>query len=409
MPRNGTPGFAGSRLREAREARGLTAASLADLSGVSRQAVSQYEHEQVAPSPETLYAIASSLNLPVDFFLQLPRASDEPVVFFRSQAAATKGQRAKAEWRLRWLGDLVAYVEHFVSLPMVVIPEIHRLTGDGLRWTPVGIEEAAAEARRAWGIGPGPISHVVGLFERHGVIVTRGVVETDTIDSFSVRLAPTGRPAVFLGSDKDSAVRSRFDAAHEIGHHILHGDIDARRLMNVSERRALEDEAHAFASAFMLPAFEFVRDLRAPTLEGMLIAKPRWGVSVGAMIQRCADLEILRDDEAQRLWIARAKRGWSKREPLDDELPMEHPSLLAAAIDMLVQGGAGTRDQILTDIPLNAADIEALGGLPRDYLTEGMSTLRLLPRPSARPTPPRIGNHADVIDLNDRRTGVDDR
>jgi transcriptional regulator with XRE-family HTH domain len=39
----GTPGFVGDRLREAREARGLSAVSLADLLGITRQAISLYE------------------------------------------------------------------------------------------------------------------------------------------------------------------------------------------------------------------------------------------------------------------------------------------------------------------------------------------------------------------------------
>ena len=36
----GTPGFVGPRLREAREGRGLTAMSLAELLGITRSAIS---------------------------------------------------------------------------------------------------------------------------------------------------------------------------------------------------------------------------------------------------------------------------------------------------------------------------------------------------------------------------------
>jgi Zn-dependent peptidase ImmA (M78 family) len=183
-----------------------------------------------------------------------------------------------------------------------------------------------------------------------------------------------------LGADKDSAARSRFDAAHELGHHVLHAAVKPKRLMNALERKAVEREAHQFASAFLLPASEFARDLRAPTLDGMRIAKSRWAVSIGAMIQRCVDLEILRSHEAERLWIARAKRGWVRQEPLDDELPMEQPTLLRKAIELVVLEGEGTRAQILRDLPLGAADIEALGGLPAGYFAEEGAPVRLLAR-----------------------------
>ncbi len=54
--------------------------------------------------------------------------------------------------------------------------------------------------------------------------------------------------------------------------------------MNDTDRKTGEHEAHRFASAFLMPAPEFARDLRTPTLEGMRITKSRWGVSIGAMI-----------------------------------------------------------------------------------------------------------------------------
>lgn len=380
MPPHGTPGFEGSRLREAREARGLSAASLAEVVGISRQVISQYEHGQTAPTPDNLYLIAATLNLPVAFFLQPPRAAADRTVFFRSLAAATKGERAKAERRLDWLEDLIKYLEKFVEFPAVAFPDLSPWSRSGGAWTAGEIDAVAQEIRQQWGTGSGPIGNMIGLLESRGGVVTKGVVETASIDAFSVRLESDHRPAFFLGADKDSAARSRFDAAHELGHHVLHAAVKPKRLMNAAERKAVEREAHQFASAFLLPASEFARDLRAPTLDAMRIAKSRWAVSIGAMIQRCVDLEILRSQEAERLWIARAKRGWVRQEPLDDELPMEQPTLLRKAIELVVSEGEGTRAQILRDLPLSPADVEALGGLPAGYFAEEGAPVRLLAR-----------------------------
>jgi Zn-dependent peptidase ImmA (M78 family)/transcriptional regulator with XRE-family HTH domain len=394
MPALGAPGFCGARLREAREARGLTSASLAEVMGVTRQVVSQYELDQTSPPPERLFLLASTLNLPAAFFVQPARLTADRLVFFRSQAAATKSERTKAERRLEWLSDVVLYLSRFVEFPLVNFPVQAAAYADA-PWVTASIEEAAQTVRHEWGLGQGPIPNVVSLIESHGGVLTRGIVETETIDAFSVRIADD-RPAMFLGADKDSAARSRFDAAHELAHNVLHHEISARRLFNPADRRIIEDDANRFASAFLMPASEFARDLRSPTLESMAMAKPRWGVSIGAMIHRCVDLEILRTEEASRLWMARAKRGWNRKEPLDDQMPVEQPGLLRSAIELVTSEGIRTRDQIVSELPFGAGDIEALAGLDAGYLASEAIPIRLIAR---TPRTDLVAGGGQIIDF----------
>lgn len=379
MPGAGAPGFIGARLREAREARGLTGISLAELLNVSRQVVSQYELGQAAPGVERLFTIAARLNVPVDYFLRAERAAVERTVFFRKQAAATKSEQTKSERRLEWLEDLVALIEEYVALPLVDLPDLLGLRSQ-TGWTPSGIEDAASSVRDRWGIGKGPIENVVNVLEHHGFAITRGVTETERIDAFSVLLEPSRRPAVFLGNDKDSAARSRFDAAHELGHHVLHPDLASKRLMTGTVRKTVEDEAHRFASAFLMPAREFLQDLRSPTLESMQLTKPRWGASIGAMIQRCVDLEVLNEREAVRLWVIRSKRGWARSEPLDDVLAIEQPTMLRKAIEVILGEAGLTLSELLRQVRLSESDVEALAGLPDGYLSSGSPPVRLVPR-----------------------------
>lgn len=378
MPALGTPGFNGSRLREAREARGLSSVSLAELVGISRQVISQYELGHTAPTPDTLYLLAAKLNMPLEFFLLPTRAQVDRSVFYRSNSSATKTARIKAERRLDWLGDIIAYLAGHVEFASVTVPQVD--SAMALPTPTHVIEQAATEIRVAWGLGDAPIANMLGLLESHGVIVTRGVLETMAIDAFSVRIGVEERPCMFLGADKDSAARSRFDAAHEMGHFVLHSSATPRLLMNATERKVIEDEAHYFASVFLLPASGFIRDLRAPTLEAMIAAKSKWVVSVGAMIQRCTDLEILKPSEAQRLWMTRAKRGWVRNEPLDEELPIEAPTTLRMAFDLVSDQGGVPRAQIASDFALAQADLEALAGLPVGYFSDDPAPVRLLNR-----------------------------
>src|SRR5689334_20244143 len=100
--RPGTPQFVGARLRQAREARELTAAALSQLVGVSRQAVGQYENGPQTPSPAVLRRVADVLRVPAHFFLRPVYAAEDGTRFYRSMASATKAARARAESRFRW-------------------------------------------------------------------------------------------------------------------------------------------------------------------------------------------------------------------------------------------------------------------------------------------------------------------
>lgn len=381
--RPGTPGFGGMRLREAREARGISASSLAELIGVSRQVVSQYETTGISPSPTTLYRIAATLNLPLGFFSMPARDYHGSTIFFRSMSAVTKVARVKAASRLTWLYDIVQYLQKYLELPAMNVP-FDLARADFTSISQQHIEEIALETRRYWKLGNGPISNVTWLLENHGVIVARAPLEEERLDALSSRLGSDNRPYVFLTADKESAARSRFDLAHELGHVLLHDGVDQRHLQNTSEFKLIEEQAYAFASALLMPAPSFMAALHTPTLEAMRSIKSSWGVSIGAMIMRAKDLGLITDDHAQKLWISRARRGWSTQEPLDDTLPPERPRVLRLSVQMLVDEHLKTKDDICSDLQLHPQDITVLAALDDDFFTEEDPPIRLIDRARAK-------------------------
>jgi transcriptional regulator with XRE-family HTH domain len=62
-------GFMGDRLRQARQARGLSLRGLADVLGVSPSLISQVETGRAKPSVNTLYALATELGISLDTLL----------------------------------------------------------------------------------------------------------------------------------------------------------------------------------------------------------------------------------------------------------------------------------------------------------------------------------------------------
>lgn len=148
------------------------------------------------------------------------------------------------------------------------------------------------------------------------------------MDAFSEWRNGDESPFILYGADKGSAVRSRFDIAHELGHLMLHRGLDPQTFAEPATHKRAEMQAHRFAGALLLPKLAFAREVFAATLDTFLRLKPRWRVSVATMIHRAGDLGLVGREQAKLLWIYLNRRGWRKHEPLDDDLPVEAPQLL---------------------------------------------------------------------------------
>ncbi|WP_434623832.1 helix-turn-helix domain-containing protein [Azospirillum sp. B2RO_4] len=377
----GTPGFVGNRLTEAREARGLTAASLAELVGVSPQAIANYEGDVNSPRPDVMAAISTRLNFPISYFLRPANGCEKAPIFWRSNASAVKIGRLKAEKRLIWMREAVEYLGRYFDFPAVDLPDV-KVPDDFRALNSSFIEAVALSCRKYFGLGLAPIPDVVEELEAHGVFVSRISIEFEGLDAFSYWSVDEGRPYVVLGADKASAVRSRFDAAHELAHLILHRGVDQKRVNSPADWKLLETQAHRFASAFLLPEEAFVHELWAPSLDGFLSIKQRWGVSIAAMIKRSSDLGMLSDEQARRMWINYNRRGWRLSEPLDDSnsIPTEIPQLLRRSFNMLISEKVVRREQIASILHLPPNDLEEILALPNGFLSGHDAEIRALPK-----------------------------
>ncbi|MCH8805286.1 MAG: ImmA/IrrE family metallo-endopeptidase [Planctomycetes bacterium] len=372
--RLGTPDFIGEKLREAREARGLTGTTLADLLAVSRQAVSQYEIGGQTPAPEIMDRLCSVLRLPRSFFLRKVNGS-LGTLYFRSRASATKTERVRQEQRQKWRHRIVAFIARFIEFPTVRFPSFR--IGDPLDLTPSEIERFAQATRRFLGVGDGPLSNVVLLLENHGAILVRTSFEAGALDAFSEWSVEDGRPYIILNSDKQSAVRSRFDAAHELAHMILHRHFQSP--LNPRFFKQLEEQAHRFASSFLAPAHTFTSSFPGRVLHDLIELKKTWGMSISAIVRRAFDLGIVNRFAYRRLMTEIGKRGWRRCEPLDSELPPEEPRLLRRSIDLLLSNRIGDLRLIAQLGAGSLADVESILGLPDGHITD-----RTVARPTAR-------------------------
>ncbi len=266
---------------------------------------------------------------------------------------------------MEWAQDIAVALSEFVDFPVLNIPS--RVFTDPEEITPKEIEIAASECRDLWRLGRAAVQDLALAVEGAGIILIREETGIAQIEGLSAWSEVLGRPLILLSADKDNAYRSRFDLAHELGHLILHRHI--KRTTDPSRHKLLEQQAHRFAGAFLLPAELFATEVRTPvTLDDLLLLKRRWGVSAAAITMRLHALEIIDDDSKQALFKRRSARWGVKSEPGDEDRPPEQPRLLRRTIDLLVSENVMPIDAISRHLGLSAHDVEMLVGLPIGYL-----------------------------------------
>ena len=347
--------FDGDQLREARELRSLTQADLAqatvsagELPGLSPAAISQFELGDAVPSTTTLQALVSALDVDPTFLTvaAIDTEADLPA-FFRSLRATPARERKRSRNVVQLVHRLAVVIDRHVGLPVRDVPSIKCdpfLEEDDRRSE---AETAAAAVRRAWGIEPGPLRNVVDIVEAHGVVCTRIHMDESRVDAFSVNFAR--HPVAVLAADKNKWDRSRFDAAHEVGHLVMH---DEAAGIPEAERQANE-----FAAALLMPEPDIRESLPSrPDWARLMELKAEWGVSIAALLMRSRTLGVMTETSYVSAMKAMSARGWRRHEPVrgDPELP----SLLKVGMRRAREAG------------LDAEDLRVEATIPSDIFEE---------------------------------------
>jgi len=315
--------FRPERLTLARELRGKTKVQVARAVEKSPSAISQFESGRTRPDAQTVGRLAMDLGVRPGIFA---KPSGAPLIatdncHFRSLRSASQKDRRSLLATGTLLCDLVNLLEDHVDFPRERVSD---LAADAA--SPEEIEGVAVEVRRAWGLGLGPIPTMLKLLEGKGVIVTCIPAACAQVDAFSAW--NDHRPLVFLVTAKGSRSRARFDAAHELGHLVLHADV-------TTASPEAEREANRFASAFLLPKDSFLRECPSYlNWDHLYELKRRWRVSVAAIVKRAFDLGKLSNASYRRAFVRLSQTGERKQETRE-EPPAEYPTLIRDAVRLV--------------------------------------------------------------------------
>ena len=258
-------------------------------------------------------------------------------IFHSPRASARQRDTALGSGAVAML--LNEWIETRFDLPPPELPDLGRDANP---------EAAAAALRRAWELGELPIKNMVHLLEAKGVRVYSLAIDAAEVDAFS--MWRRDRPFVFLNTLK-SAEHGRFDAAHELGHLILHRHA-------APNGQEAERDANAFASALLMPSASVrAHAPRFATIDNLMRLKKIWDVSLAPMTYRLHKLDLLSEWHYRKLYIEISSRGFRKEEP--DGGPREISQVLQKVFAALRKEGV-SKEEIAEALRVHPKDIDEL-------------------------------------------------
>ena len=346
------------QLTSARISRGMTMKELSEKSEISRQMISNYESGKTTPKAENLLRIINVLGFPRSFFVAEMPELHSGATFFRSQTAATKRARDMQKEKLKYTYEVYKKLATYVNfpetnLPLLIEKDVHDITEED-------IIQKAFELRSIWGIDPvSPIKNLISTAEKNGIVIAEANMSDGALDAVSRWIID--RPFIILTDNNESSVRRRFNVAHEIGHILLHNSVESVHDYSSKElKNIIERQANSFASHFLLPSGAFEESLLSTSLEYYKDLKKYWKVSIQAMVFKTHSLGLISDDQSLYLNKKISWNKWRTKEPYDDLIPVEKPSLMDTVYKMIVENNVVYPNELNNSFRLPKDELEKI-------------------------------------------------
>lgn len=290
--------FSPSRLKLARLRNRMTFMALSEATGLSSKSLSEFEKKDGLFSPTIITAeiLSEVLRYPLDFFYDVEVEEVNPItISFRSTKKIKANEKHAAEAAASLGVILNNFFSDFFSLQKSDLPDLGN-------YSP---EDTAVKIRKEWGCGDADIENVIHLLEKKGIRIFSLSENTLNVDAFS--FWKDGVPYIYL-NDRKSGERSRFDAAHELGHLLMHKN-------ELPQGRNLEEEADNFASAFLMPLTSIKKaNINEPTIDNIIQLKSSWKVSAVALIVRLKNTKLISEWQYRKLMLEASEKGLKSKE-----------------------------------------------------------------------------------------------
>lgn len=130
-----------------------------------------------------------------------------------------------------------------------------------------------------------------------------------------------------------------------------------------------------------MPKETFIQDLKMVNdLEDYVELKKKWIVPISAIILRAYQLGEISYKKYMYLMNEMDKKGWLKKEPLEENIKATSPMLLKKSIDVLIDNNIMSKASLVMNLSnwglhLNQDEVEVLLGFKEGKLTTERNTI----------------------------------
>lgn len=356
--------FIGRKLKEARMYRGKTIDMLAKETNINKKDIIAFEEEKYRPTLENEMKLSNALEFPKEFFKyadNLKLTIDSTHI--RPECTIPKVEQIAFREKLVMIHRILTFIEGYIQFPQMNVPTDLNKNEE--------IEEMANKVRQYWGLGDGIIGNMLTLLEINGIMVSDANIDKKGALSFTQKQTINGSSRYFisLGNDRKSACTRNYDLAYELAYII---STEA----NIQSKKFSKDE---FACAFLMPKESITEDLKmANDLDDYVALKKKWIVPISSIILRAYQLGEISYKKYMYLMNEMDKRGWLKKEPLEENIKATSPMLLKKSVDMLIENSIMSKASLVLNLAnwglyLNPDEVEVLLGFKEGKLTKDNS------------------------------------
>ena len=351
--------FNGAKLKVARIYRGKTVDQLAKEVNINKKDIIAFEENKYKPTPENTMKLSNNLQFPREYFFKNENIKvTVEGSHFNPQSTIPRNEEISYREKLILTHKIYTFMQGYIKFPELNLPDNLNRNDD--------IEEMATKTRRYWGLGDGAIGNMVSLLESNGILLSGINIDRKGASPYTQKqsLNKESLYVIALGNDKKSATIRNYDLAYELAYIISNE-------LNIPSKKFNADE---FACAFLLPKDAFLEDLSNPNeLDFYIEMKTKWLVPISIMIFRAYTLGAINYKKYNFLMNEMNKKGWLKKEPLDDNIKGVSPQALKTAVELLFENNIMSKNTLMDNlanfgINMNPEDIEILIGLKEGTL-----------------------------------------
>ena len=291
----------GDKIKKYRLNKNLSLQQLANLAGLSKPTIQQYEDGIINPSNKALTAVAEALRVEVWNFFESEEANLELSEFRHGEKLLDSDEEKRKIYDL-----VVDYSQSYLELENILGTEVEfdNPVADLLIQTYQDVEKAVLKIKKKWKLANNPIDDICSLLESKGfkIITFDRPTESPGICGFMTS-GHRKIPVIILNTNHDHTreiTRKRFTLLHESAHLIL-------KFCESVTKEFEEKLCNRFASAFLMPAEALMdylgKDRTNISLEELKDLKETYGMSVQAIIFRANSIGLINDQVCSR-WIS---------------------------------------------------------------------------------------------------------